>query len=137
MEEKNWLGVKKTIKFSDKDYIIDTRIFNIFLVLLCLIFVISYFVYGFDKSNHIYLECKEPTGCINQYFNSSDCGKALNEEESICTQERFQYLETYGEKPPFVFKYFGSFVAIGLAFCFILNHLLYNRQKKDEQEISN
>jgi hypothetical protein len=122
--------IKKEI--TKQEYKFNTIIFNTYIILLCLIAVAGYFAYGTDSTNHIYMKCTN-IRCENPYYNSFDCGTKLPRNEKICYQEFFVKDETYGTPPPKILILFPYLAILGLILCFIINHLLYNKDFNKKQ----
>lgn len=122
--------MKKEFYINKQNYKIETNIFNIYIAFLCLIFLISYFTYGFNKSDNLYMVCNPTVGitCQNPLYNSPDCGTKLEATSKYCTQEFLNKGETMGNPPPLILKLFPYIVAIGLILAFIINHFMYNKE---------
>lgn len=127
---------------TTQNYTIDTY-FTTSSILLILLLFVSYIVYtdGFNANKYFYVECKNPMGlyCENPMYNNYNyCGKIVDANSQICSQELLTSGESIGVKPPSLLKYAPPLIIIYVIIIFLINHFLYNKNfsfKKVEWDI--
>jgi hypothetical protein len=113
-------------------YIFDKVIFRISLFLIIIGLAIVFLNFGFK--DYIYLECDNPAGCKNQYFNYyGDCIIPIKERyenpayTEICKYPVLNDGQVLGEKPPKILNYVAFMLWGIFILAILLNHLAYNR----------
>jgi preprotein translocase subunit SecG len=124
---------------NGKPYFFNRTVFTLAVLALLIIAVVMLALSGFDKSEKIYVSCnKDRTQCDNPlYKNWAYCGKTIDANSLICTQEFLPGGFQYGEPPPLVVQYFASLAFLTLILAFIINHFMFNKHlsKKDFKEV--
>jgi hypothetical protein len=131
--------MKEVTLNNGKKYYFNRFVFLMSVVVLLLIALITLGLSGFDKTEKIYIACgNDQVQCDNPlYKNWAYCGKSIDANSQICSQEFLPGGFEYGQKPPLVVQYFAS-IAIALLFlAFLVNHFAFNRHlgKKDFKEV--
>lgn len=115
-------------------YVIDKIFISISIFILLLFFIsIMVFSNGFKADKNFYVECKNPLGvyCENPlYQNYAYCGKVLNIDSQLCTQEFLVNGESIGTKPPRFLGYSTPLTILYMFIVLLINHLYYNRHFK-------
>lgn len=102
-------------------------LFFLMSILILGTFGYALYVTGGSDSSYPYVHCPGPGDCRNPLFNSSDCGLKIPSDSLVCTQELVLGGGSFGVEPPFIYKYFWSFILVEIVFVLVLNHLLFNK----------
>ena len=127
----------KVLNIGEQTYIFNRRIFQAGFILMIVLFVALFLSYGFGV--HFSYSCPDDAvggRCQNMFW--SNCSKNafytcadikdVPEKYSYLTEREFLFAgDSYGEKPGFLFNYFGAIFGLVFFFAFFINHRLYNR----------
>lgn len=82
---------------------------------------------GFNINKKLYVACDQ-WRCENPLFNNSAyCGKTIPSDDPICNKMFLVKGESFGEKPPQIFYYYGFIMFVGLLSAFVVNHFVMNK----------
>lgn len=134
--------IKKEGKFKvfPNGYRFNSNIFETgILIILALGFYIFYSV-GFNIDTQIYVKCDQMIQCPNPFYKGSLDNIILDKYKDDCIYDwcNQEYLPAgfeFGHKPGFLIRSFGGFVFLIIGICFILNHLLFNKDFNSEIEL--
>ena len=141
----NWFNETK------KGYRYDKRIFIGIFSIVAILFFYVLWQEGFNTSPYFYTECKsmmcknpikdKTFTCTNEVrlayliplYKDKNCTRNCN--ESWCNQE---YLSPgkYGREPPFLIRNFNIIAFLLFVFGMVLNHLLHNKGKTFDVELT-
>lgn len=106
----------------------DKAIFSAIIIFFLLIFFVVMVKNGFDKDVHQYIACKDSVQCYNPlYMQFPVCEKFFY---GACTTEYLPSGFVYGTPPPKILEWFTNALLVSIVAGFILNHFMYNREKK-------
>lgn len=114
-------------QFNNKNYLMHKGLFCLMSLLVLLTLIYTLISTSYSNEVHPYLECKSSSKCINQLFNSPDCGSKIPLDSAFCTQEFLLPGESLGVSPPFIYNYFWFFVIFEMTSVLLLNHFLFNK----------
>jgi hypothetical protein len=123
----------KTFTIEDRPYRFDRYLFLGGVIFLLLITLGVLFLNGFDKSEHIYINCPKTsvTACQNPFFQDEQyCGVNGKLPYIICGTPTFIQGFSWGEKPSWIVLNFGAIAIILMIGIILLNHFLYNTGKR-------
>ena len=117
-------------------YIVNKWIFRIGFLLLIVYFFVGFGIEGFENKAYVTLECPVElnTPCFNPFYNPS--GLEVNPTKGIPDSIKGLAVLpsgfSYVVEPNVLLKgsVFASVFIFILCFCFLLNHLLYNKYYK-------
>ena len=125
---------KKLVTYKDGTtfiYTFDKLFFSIGVFILLLFFIfLMVSQNGLQANKNFYVECIKPMGlyCENPVYNNvAYCGKVLDVNSQLCTQQFMVNGESIGIKPPSLLTYITPLTILYIVLLFFLNHIKYNR----------
>jgi hypothetical protein len=128
MEEKPQHKLK-SISIKEEKYYFNPFIFQIMIIFLILVIVVSGLAYGFSAEKSFYIVCdkKLNSTCENPLYNNFNyCGKNIPSNDYICKTEFLPSGFVYGSPPPMIYNLFGTLTILSFFLALIINHYLYN-----------
>lgn len=127
MEKKS--SKLKVLDIDGKKYYFNPFIFQVMIILLMIIVIVSGFLYGFSAQKTFYVNCDKKLNftCENPLYNNLYyCGKTIPSNDYICKTELLPSGFEYGQAPPKIYDIFGLITILFFAIALIKNHYSYN-----------
>lgn len=116
-------------KVTKNKYKFDRLIFISYLGLIIILILAVFIKNDFDFKRKFYIKCGDMT-CRNPFYDNKKCVEDWCRELDLPKGE-------YGQPPDKFFMFVLNWWYIGFAFCFLINHLIYNREWDYEKVFGN